>query len=221
MRVIPQRGMPEEFISDAVFPSATSDGRVIVIQRDGLWRFDGDGRRSVQLSPDGFDPLVTPDDKRVIFLSNRTGTQSLWMQNLDGGTPTSIANVGVGIQSFAVSPDSRSLVFRSSCCNGERKEPTLVVCEFPGCATRRALPSHHYAGGRVRWTPDGRSLAYVDADTQSNIWIQPLDATAPRQLTHFTDRTITDFAWSHDGRQLAIARATSTNDIVLFRGLKR
>lgn len=180
-----------------------------------------DGRYVAYIqSPDGFDPLVTPDDRRVIFLSNRTGTQSLWMQSLDGGTPTSIANVGVGIQSFAVSPDSRSLVFRSSCCSGERKEPTLVICEFPECATRRALPSQHYAGGRVRWTPDGRSLAYVDADTQSNIWIQPLAAGTTRQLTHFTDvpsRT------SH-GRMMATAwrsRAPRRNHIVLFKGLKR
>jgi hypothetical protein len=52
--------------------------------------------------------------------------------------------------------------------------------------------------------------------------VQPLDGSARRQLTHFADdRTITDFAWSRDGRRLAISRNTVTNDIVLFKGLRR
>jgi hypothetical protein len=31
---------------------------------------------------------------------------------------------------------------------------------------------------------------------------------------------IDDFAWSRDSTRLAIARSTTTNDIVLFKGLK-
>jgi hypothetical protein len=55
-----------------------------------------------------------------------------------------------------------------------------------------------------------------------NLWVQPFDGSAPHQLTHFSDnRIIYDFAWSRDGKHLAIARATITNDIVLFKGLRR
>jgi hypothetical protein len=32
-------------------------------------------------------------------------------------------------------------------------------------------------------------------------------------------RAILDFAWSRDGTRLAVARAKTTTDIVLFRGL--
>ena len=41
--------------------------------------------------------------------------------------------------------------------------------------------------------------------------------------THFTadGKTIADFAWSGDGQRLAVARFSLTNNIVLFRGLKR
>jgi hypothetical protein len=31
---------------------------------------------------------------------------------------------------------------------------------------------------------------------------------------------ILDFAWSRDGKRRAIARATTTTDIILFRGVK-
>lgn len=42
----------------------------------------------------------------------------------------------------------------------------------------------------------------------------------PRQLTRFTDaRRIYAFAWSRDGKRLAIARTSTTDDIVLIKGL--
>ena len=72
------------------------------------------------------------------------------------------------------------------------------------------------------YSPDCRGVAYVDGDTQTNLWVQPLDGTPAHQLTHFPDgRTIPTFAWSRDGKRLAVARETVTNDIVLFKGLKR
>ena len=79
------------------------------------------------------------------------------------------------------------------------------------------------AGARapLKWIPDGRGIGYVTG-TPGNLWVLPLDGTPVRQLTHFTDeRPIADFAWSRDGQRLAIARTTTTNDIVLFKGLKR
>lgn len=139
------------------------------------------------------------------------------MMELDGGKAIQITDVAVGVHSFAVSPGSRSIVFRASCCGGQPNERTLVICEFPTCTTRRPLHVENYAGGRVRWAPDGRGVAYVGADRQANIWIQPLAGSPARPLTHFSNRTIADFAWSPDGRQLAIARATTTNDVVLFK----
>jgi len=52
--------------------------------------------------------------------------------------------------------------------------------------------------------------------------VQPLSGAPPRQLSRFADgRAILDFAWSRDGARLAIARAKTTTDIVLFRGLRR
>ena len=68
---------------------------------------------------------------------------------------------------------------------------------------------------------DGRAISYVPV-LGTNIWVQPLDGSKPRQLTHFTDeRPIADYRWSRDGKRLAIARSSVTNDIVLFRGLKK
>ena len=66
----------------------------------------------------------------------------------------------------------------------------------------------------------GQAIACLDG-TGFNIWPQPIDDGTPHQLTHFTDnRTVVHFAWSRDGKHLAIARSTTTNDIVQFKGLK-
>jgi hypothetical protein len=50
--------------------------------------------------------------------------------------------------------------------------------------------------------------------------IHPLDGSASRQITHFTDgRFIGHYAWSNDGQRLAVSRVSFRSDIVLFRNL--
>jgi hypothetical protein len=115
-----------------------------------------------------------------------------------------------------VSPDGKSVVFGASNTRGE-----LGICDLPGCTSVRAFKTPE--GGPIsRWTPDGKGIAYFDAGQGGNLWVQPLDGSPRRQLTHFSDnRTISDFAWSRNGARLAIARTTTVHDIVLFKGLRR
>ena len=134
---------------------------------------------------------------------------------IDGGLPVQLGDV------FAfypdLSPDGKSLVFgASTTTRGE-----LGICDLPACTNLRKVTTPR--GGPIsRWTPDGKGIAYYDVGSGGNLWVQPLDGSAPRQLTDFTDdRAIADFAWSRDGARLAIARQTTASDIVLFKGLRR
>ena len=69
----------------------------------------------------------------------------------------------------------------------------------------------------IRWSPDGRSLTYINSqDGVSNIWSQPLDGGKPVQLTNFKTGRIFNFAWSRDGKWLALARGSVTSDVVLI-----
>ncbi len=73
----------------------------------------------------------------------------------------------------------------------------------------------------VHWSPDGRSLLYVDTrNGVSNLWSQPLDGGQPKQLTDFKSELIGDFSWSRDGRQLALTRGTVTNDALMISNFK-
>jgi serine/threonine protein kinase/Tol biopolymer transport system component len=219
MSVAPGVGTSQELIANGRTPAATPDGRTIVfyslesVERFGLWSVDGEGRHAVSLAQDAGSGVLTPDGRSVIFASARSGLQSLWIMPLEGGPPTQLLKQFAS--SPAVSPDGKLLFFGS---RDDQGRAITMVCDLPGCSAARNLDLP--AGSSRRWTPDGRALAYVDV-AGTNIWVQALANGPPRQLTHFTDRAIEDFAWSRDGKRLAIARSTTTNDIVLFKGLKR
>ena len=228
----PDGRMPEEIVLKGIAPGATSDGRTIVYistktgSEAGLWKADADGRNAIQLVSGSImvDPTatgnwvtVTPDDRQAVFVSLDGGLPAIWTVPLDGGAPVQLFE-GLAVTPH-VSPNGTLLVYGTP---DAQNQPSVMVCEFPACSARRSLtlPANLAAVG-LKWMPDSRAVAYIDK-TLSNIWGLPIDGKPPYQLTHFTDgRTITDFVWSHDGERLAISRSVTTNDIVLFRGLRR
>ena len=73
-------------------------------------------------------------------------------------------------------------------------------------------------GNRQQFTPDGKGIAsVVEEGGAGNLWVQPLDGGSPKQLTFFTSDRIDDFAFSHDGKQLALLRGRTNRDVVLIR----
>jgi Tol biopolymer transport system component len=134
----------------------------------------------------------------------------VWVVDLAGGQPRQFAtNTVLTVSEPAVSPDGRQVVFFA--------EGSAVIVPSDGGepARRISMPAT-----RLRWTADGLGLTYADA-TGTNLWVQPIDGGAPLQLTTFAnDKTIVNFAWSPDGRQLAVARAVTTSDIVLLKGVR-
>ena len=74
--------------------------------------------------------------------------------------------------------------------------------------------NHH-----VRWKDHG--LTYVsNVNGVSNIWWQPLDGRAARQLTRFEDGQIFYFDWTADGRDLVASRGEVASNVVLIEGFR-
>jgi Tol biopolymer transport system component len=64
-------------------------------------------------------------------------------------------------------------------------------------------------------------VAFVDnRDGVGNLWAQPIAGGPPVKLTHFTADGISFFVWSRDGKQIAIARGTTTTDAVLISNFR-
>jgi len=75
-------------------------------------------------------------------------------------------------------------------------------------------------GWQVKWTPDSRALSYLDESGGAmNLWVQPLEGP-PRQVTHFTSGGIVHYAWSRDGRWLAVARGSQRARVALIEGIR-
>ena len=216
LRMTPGQNTPADVVLEAVDPAATSDGRTIVFVSSSidntldLWTADAGGRRKTRLAPlvTAEQMAVTPDDRFVLFTSIAGRTVSIWMVSIEGGSPTKLTDGS----NVAVSPDGGSIAFTAEV----KGAPLLLVCSLPGCSSPRPIGAATFDTA-VAWPPDGRGVAYAN---NGNLWVQPLNGGAPRQLTRFTDgRPIRSFAWSRDGQRLAITRSTVTNDIVLFEGL--
>lgn len=215
--VHPQGGDAQEVAKAGVWPESTRDGRTIMYSYlTKLWKADVDGGQPVAIAESGMQPSVTPDGRHVVFISMKGGSQSLWMVSTDGGESVRVSDRLAG--GVDISPDGKSIAFQSL---DAKNRSIQVVCALPSCGSPRILRFPRTGDSRLRWTPDGLALAMADA-TNANIWVHALDGGAPRQITHFTDgRTIVDFDWSPDGSRLAVARATTTSDIVVFRGFNR
>ena len=71
----------------------------------------------------------------------------------------------------------------------------------------------------VRFSRDGKAVIYpVGNGTADNLWQQPLDGSAGRQITDFKAEHIGDgFAFSPDGKRLGVIRGHVDSDVVLIR----
>jgi serine/threonine protein kinase/Tol biopolymer transport system component len=223
--VTPGSGDAMELRTDASLPSGTSDGRTIVFVRspptgEGLWKVDlASGSPPVRVLEGlqhGF-PMVTRDDRSIIFLSTKNGLQSPWIVPIGGGEAKQIVNEFAGVNSVDISPDGRRIMFFTSAPQNQFR---IAVCDLPDCANRMNFPvPQNFRYVTTRFTPNGQGFAFVDSSGM-NVWVQPFSGGVPRQVTQFTDRTIMALAYSRDGKRLAIARAAITSDVVLLKGVK-
>lgn len=169
-------------------------------------------------SVDGFQLL--PDGRRFVAVGG-SGDKEVLLGTVDlPGTTRTVTKdrvrfaPGVAGGRTEVSPDERLVAYPSTDDEGR---PVIAICDLASCSSRRTLP----ARTQWRWMPDSRALVYVDGNTLSDLWVQPIDGSPPHQLTHFAadGRRIWDFDWSADGKRLAVARAAILTNIVRLRGL--
>jgi dipeptidyl aminopeptidase/acylaminoacyl peptidase len=113
----------------------------------------------------------------------------------------------VGVGGVELTPDGRTAVVTVTRPNYERNrnESELYAVDVATGATRQLTFERRTVGG-TRFSPDGRTLAFLAADTagKSQIWLMPMGGGEARRLTSHR-AGIEHFAWRPDGSAIAFA----------------
>jgi Tol biopolymer transport system component len=118
-----------------------------------------------------------------------------------------------------ISPDGKLIAYFYT--NEANRRPMLAIIPFEGGEPVKTIE----LPGTVQpiafaWTPDGGSIAYLDSSSGiPNVWTQPIDGGAPKQLTNFKSEFVNSFAISRDGK-IAAYRFSATRDIVLIKDFR-
>jgi Tol biopolymer transport system component len=125
-----------------------------------------------------------------------------------------------------VSPDGQMVAYVRIDGQGAGAKSKFVLQKLEGGSTVQEIevPSA-FTRMYLGWTPDGHALTYMRNTTGNtqNLYMQPLAGGEPVQLTHFDSEpaSIAAYAWSRDGKKLAVTRARyNDTDVVMFSGFR-
>ena len=198
-----------------------------------IWRANPEGSDLVPLTSGEFGSFwgCSPDGKWLYYTEQVTN--GVLRVAAGGGKPEFVpgANPPNSLTAQAtLSPDGKTLAIFTEVLNPESKTyfNRIVLASLDSGVRNLDLDPVLKAVFRSQgppdsagfhFSPDGKSLAFViDEAGQDNIWIQPLDGSKGRRLTHFNDpEKIQDFRWSPDGKTLAMLRFSSVSDVILLR----
>ncbi len=202
--------------------SVTRDGRYILFESwrksasdNFIWRMDIDGGNPQPLTNQkglASAPNGSPDGKWVVYESNASGKMAVWKTSVDGGEAQQLTDKIT--EEPAISPDGKLI----ACFYYPGQSIKLLVIPFGGGEPVYEFDVDESIRDKAPvWTADGRAITYVlHRGGVSNIWSQPLDGGAPKQLTDFKTDRIFAYDWSRDGKLLLLARGTVSNDVVLI-----
>ncbi len=137
--------------------------------------------RLIASTRDDANPYYSPDGKRIVFTSNRSGTYELWVCDSDGSNPGQLTSLG-GPQVApwgGWSPDGKRITFDS---NWKGSVDVYVIDAEAGAPQRLTAHPGVDAGGS--WSPDGQWIYFYSDRTGSfELWKVPVGGGDAVQVT--------------------------------------
>jgi Tol biopolymer transport system component len=157
-------------------------------------------------------PVWMPDDRGLMFTSDRSGTFGLWMVPLREGRrtgPLSMLRKDIGLISSMSLAEDGTLFYSQAGGDVDVRVATFDV--ESGVAADSVTPgAATYLGSNLdpEWSPDGRSLAYV---SRRRTMVPRAQALVVRSLADGTERLLwpdlrgfIEPRWSPDGRHFIV-----------------
>jgi Tol biopolymer transport system component len=186
-----------------------------------IWRSDGDGTGLRQLTQGRSDqrPACSRDAKTVFYLD--VVAQRYMKVPIDGGKPEMVADLLAEARGgMDMAPDGRTMLLGTYDFKLQRPNISLLSTDSGQILRTLQYDSRH--NGQLRFSPDGKGIVYpIREKGVDNLWLQPLDGGAGRQVTNFTSLNIYSYQWSADGKNLALVRGDSPTDLVLIQDAQK
>lgn len=99
-----------------------------------------------------YNPMYSPDGKRITFESTRSGSQQIWVTDADGTRPTELTSGGYASGTPRWSPDGRWIAFDR---RTEQRETAIFVVDSAGGKPRR-LTSGDFPAQQPSFSNDGK-----------------------------------------------------------------
>ena len=210
-----------------IWATVTPDSRYILFNSNrtggfNIWRMDMDGNGQKQLTNNetfAIFAIGSNDGKSVVYQSLRGSRWALLKMSIDGGDASEVTDRQC--VSPAISPDGKSIACYSPDDKASLKWQIAIVPFAGGPATKLIdLPTTVSIDPGPRWTPDGRSIVYIDNSGASNLYSQPIDGAAAKPLTKYKSDYINSCNWTRDGKHLIIGRGPTVDDVVLIKDFR-
>lgn len=184
--------------------SLTADSsRLVTVQSEtfsNIWLVPGgDSSRSTPITSgvgkrDGKDGVVWVPDGRIIYVSEDSGNDDIWIMNADGSGQTQLtSNAGVN-SNPAVSPDGRFVVFTSTRDGAAHIWRMDLDGANPKQLTSGSGENH------AQFSADGKWVVYTLFAGNQTLWRVSIEGGAP---TPISEKTLSEPAVSPDGKMIA------------------
>ncbi|MCH5584861.1 S9 family peptidase [Shimazuella sp. AN120528] len=163
-------------------------------------------------------PSFSPDGNQVAYLSNQTGTNQIWVMNVQDQSTKQITTLECAVKKVSYSPIEPILAFTMD-KDGDEKYQIFLLNDQGEHQLLTDGESVNFFGG---WSPDGNYILY--SSNQRNpkyfdVYIQSIKNLKEKSMILESNEYWTPLQWNPNGKSILLMRRSEgsmNNDLFLF-----